>query len=113
MSVYEAAVNGSSASVALIKCLRELTDLPLSEIRQRITDGVAVVTWDADDYPLSGDRETHHQRILAEIERLRSTGCDLRFHYRPAADDDAESVTFDQILNLMASDIEYDNQEHD
>jgi len=113
MSVYEAAVNGSSASVALIKCLREVTNLSISEIRQRIADGVTVVTWDADDYPLSDDRETQHRRILAEIERLRSTGSDLRFYYRPAADDDAESVTFDQILNLMASDIEYENQERD
>ena len=27
--------------------------------------------------------------------------------------EEAEAVTYEEILNLMASDIEYDNQEHD
>jgi len=97
----------------MIKCVRELTNLSLAEIRRRVADGVAVATWNADVFALSGDRETHHRRILVEIDRLRSTGCDLRFEYRPAADENAEPVTYDQILNLMASDIEYDRQEHD
>ena len=61
-----------------------LTDLSLSDIRQRVADGVPVVKWDSDDYALDDDRETCHARILADIKRLRASGCELWFRYRPA-----------------------------
>ena len=84
MSVYEATISGDSASVPVIQCVRQLTDLSLSDIRQRVADGVPVVKWDSDDYALDDDRETCHARILADIKRLRASGCELWFHYRPA-----------------------------
>ena len=112
MSVYEAAIVDTEPSTGVIQAVRRITDLAIPDIRQRITDSQPVVTWNADDYPFDGDRDTIHQRILAEITSLHDAGCALAFQYRPAPDDLAEDVTYDQMLNLMQADIDFDNSDH-
>ena len=112
MSVYEAAIVDTEPSTGVIQAVRRITDLAIPDIRQRITDSQPVVTWNADDYPFDGDRDTIQQRILAEIASLHDAGCDLAFQYRPAPDDLAEDVTYDQMLNLMQADIDFDNSDH-
>lgn len=112
MSVYEAAIVETQPSAVVIQAVRRLTDLAIPDIRQRITASRPIIAWDADDYLLDGDRNTIHQRILAEIASLRDAGCALAFQYRPAPDDPAVNVTYDQILNLMQADIDFDNCDH-
>ena len=112
MSVYEAAIVNTDATAAVIACVRRITDLSIADIRQRIADGAVLMEWDSDDYPLDGDRESIHGRILADIESLRSAGCTFQLHYRPAPGDDPEPVTYDQMLNLMQSDVDFDNSDH-
>ena len=112
MSVYEAAIVDTDASATVIQCVRKLTSLSIPVIRQRIADGDVIVTWDSDDYALDGDRESVHARILAGIDALRSAGCTLRFQYRPALGDSAESVSDDQMLNQMQTDVDFDSSDH-
>ncbi|EGF28832.1 hypothetical protein RBWH47_00949 [Rhodopirellula baltica WH47] len=92
--------------------MRRITALAIPDIRQRITDSQPVIAWNADDDPLGGDRNTIHQRILADIASLRDAGCALAFQYRPAPDDPAEDVTYDQMLNLMQAGVDFDNSDH-
>ena len=113
MSVYEAViVDTEPSSAGVIQAVRRLTDLAIPDIRQRVTDAQPVITWNADQYAIDGDRDTIHQQILADIASLRDSGCDLLFRYRPAPDDSAEDVTYDQMLNLMQADIDSDNSDH-
>jgi len=112
MSVFEAAIGNNSTSTAVLQFIRKSTEVSLAEIRQRIAEGLFVLCWNTDDYPLDGDRQSLHNRILADIQRLRTLGCELRFQYRPTVGDVPETVTYQQILNLMETDIEMDNSDH-
>ena len=112
MSVYEAAIVDTEPSAGVIQVVRRLTDLAIPDIRQRVTDAQPVIAWNADEHALDGDRDTIHRRILSEIASLRDAGCALAFQYRPAPDDPAEDVTYDQMLNLMQTDVDFDNSDH-
>ena len=112
MSVYEAAIVDTEPSAGVIQVVRRLTDLAIPDIPQRVTDALPVIAWNADEHALDGDRDTIHRRILSEIASLRDAGCALAFQYRPAPDDPAEDVTYDQMLNLMQADVDFDNSDH-
>jgi len=112
MSVYEAAIVDTQPSAGVIQAVRRITALAIPDIRQRITDSRPIIAWDADDCPNDSDRNTIHQRILADIASLRDAGCALALQYRPAPGDPAEDVTYDQMLNLMQADFDFDNSDH-
>ncbi len=57
--------------------------------------------------------EDHLARILGEIRTLLSRGYTIHFSYSPARDDPWEDVTFEQVRNLMESELEYSRQERD
>ncbi len=112
MSVYETAIVDTEPSAGVIQAVRRITELAIPDIRQRIVDSQPVIAWNADDDSLDGDRDTIHQRVLSDIASLRAAGCSLNFQYRPAPDDAAEDVTYDQMLNLMQADVDFDNSDH-
>lgn len=113
MAIIELTLDTDCPPVDVYTVLRSATGTSVAQLRQRASSRSPVVTWDTDDFPLTSERKDHHEAILAALYRLASCKCEFRLDYRPAPEDDRESVSVVMLENLFDAEIEYDSQTRD
>ncbi|MCC9655269.1 hypothetical protein [Rhodopirellula halodulae] len=113
MAILDLTLDSDCPPIEVYTVLRSVTGISVGQLRQRASSRSPVVVWDTDDFPLASERERHRATILDAINRLMSCKCGFRLDYRPAPEDDAETVSIAMLENLFKAEIEYDNQTYD
>jgi hypothetical protein len=117
MAFYELIVETDRVAAATIRELRKHSDLGVAEIRRRIELRQPVVSVSTTDYPVELDmedgRRRQHAVVLDAHEALSQLGNRVTIRYKASLDSPGEVVDPQMAANLMESELEYLNQEHD
>ena len=113
MSIYTAAVKSVPDKAAAVKVLRKFTELSLGDIMKAVGTSNHIVRWDTEEYPLEMELEEYHEKILAQIAELKDHNFELEFQYSPYEEDGYDDVTYEEVCNLLESELETANQEYD
>lgn len=113
MAIIEFYVLSTPRDVGVYAFARSISNASTQQLRHRVANGLPLLTWDTDDFPLTVERNQFYSRILSEVGRLESCDCDSQLVYRVTPTDPAEEVTREELGNLLQSDSEYEEQERD
>ena len=113
MAVFEASISTDGNLADAIRCLRQLTARSVSDIRERLNTDSPIVAWDTDEYPIEMEREKYNAQMMRQVDGLVDAGLHIKFQYRPAAGDPASPIELDAIRELLAWEVDYDNQARD
>lgn len=118
MAQYEIILKECRSLARAVATVRKFNPAPISAIRKNIgSDNAVISIGSGRDYPLdlgiSEGRRWQHQVFLAAVEELLDQGAVLKLRYRAAPDFEAQEVDLPMVQNLMRSEIESLEQEHD
>ena len=113
MAIIGYVLQGPPDDVGVYTIARSITGESTVQLRKRAADGKPLVNWDTDDFAIASERASHHDSIRHWLAKLTSCDCEYELHYRPSSDDESERIGIDQLHNLLDSEIQYEQQEHD
>lgn len=113
MAIIEFVLLSTPPDLSVYKTGQSSSGFSVMQLRQRVADRLPMLDWDTDDFPLDGERSQLHSEILSVIQKLQSSNCESKLYYRVTRDDDREEISYPQLINLLKSEIDYDQQQHD
>ena len=113
MAVYSIGYGTQQPTPELLRAIRSHSRASIGQLKEALLQGESVATFDTDDYTTDDSAENQTAQVRVALVALSKITQGSWVRYSPSPDDDFEEVTLDEALNLLQSELDYLDQEHD